>query len=85
MTAVPQCLVRLRGEVKVEPDESLVVGGDEDVVTRWVNCHGGYPLHSREQLLHQLLLCQVVHSNIGLSLARVKDRVTILTKTLLIH
>jgi len=38
------CLIRFRGQIQVEPEHLLVVGGDQQIVALWMYGHARYPL-----------------------------------------
>lgn len=63
-----QRLVGFGGQVQVEPQHLLVVRGHEQIVALWMHGHVRDPLAVRQQLLHQLLLHQVIDTNVSLGL-----------------
>lgn len=61
-------LVRLGGEVHIEPTSSPVICTDEDIITLRMDIHAGNPSYTRLKGLDELLLLQVVHAYITLGL-----------------
>lgn len=53
---VAKGLVWLGRIVEIEPIDTLIVGTNDDVVSRWVDVHGRDPLHAGNELLDHLLL-----------------------------
>ena len=68
LPVVPQHLVRLGREVRVEPAQPAVVRADDQVVAHRVHVQRRHPLDARLQLLRQLLPHQVVHAHVALRL-----------------
>ncbi|KFD69079.1 hypothetical protein M514_18656 [Trichuris suis] len=60
---ITQFPVRSRAQVQVKPIQSRIVATDNYVIAFWVQRHVGDALHVRIQLLYQLLLCEIVYSN----------------------
>ena len=65
---VAQDLVRLVGELEVEPAELAVVPADEEVLARGVDVHGGDPAQAGLEGLDELLGGEVVDADVALGL-----------------
>lgn len=61
-------LVRFGGQIQVEPQHLLVIGGHQQIVTLRVDGHVRNPFAVGQQLLDQLLFDQIVDSNVLLGL-----------------
>lgn len=63
-----QRLIGFRGQIQIEPQHLLVVGGHEQIVSLGMHGHIRDPLTVGQQFLNQLLLHQIVNANIPLGL-----------------
>lgn len=61
---VLQSPIGLLAAIEIEPAHAPVLGADNEVVAAWVDGDGRDPLHTRRQLLHELLLRQIVQTHI---------------------
>mmetsp|Transcript_24504 Transcript_24504/g.49110 ORF Transcript_24504/g.49110 Transcript_24504/m.49110 type:complete len:330 (+) Transcript_24504:159-1148(+) len=60
------CLVGRGGQVRVKPAEAAVIGAENQVVAPWVHGNRRDPLDRRRELLGELLLEQMVNTDVSL-------------------
>eukprot|EP00047_Mylnosiga_fluctuans_P003018 m.227022 g.227022 ORF g.227022 m.227022 type:complete len:325 (+) comp11518_c0_seq1:165-1139(+) len=65
-TVVPQCAVRLRRQIKVEPAQPAVVAADDEVVAARVHSHARDPAAAGHKRLDERLRVQVVDTHVRL-------------------